>query len=190
MLRDIVWWALDTLCSHTAAVSSCTLTGDGETTSFTLPDNLYLPVETAGAVYTQTNNLDHYFVPARSSIMEMPCYQFVNRPPRNLRFMEAPRSGQIITVEYYAYYPHPYLDTDMIEAPSWSLPALSYLIAAHAMTTQEMSVSNIRQFVDQEDRGGPEDNPFLQQHKFFMGLYDKELSRYPYQKRELFTGIR
>lgn len=187
VLRDTIWWALDSLCAHTAAVSSVTLPADGSTT-YDLPENVFVSPAEAGSVYV-VRGLDYsyygrFMVDHDLSIQQM----FDITPDNKIRFMVGPQYD--VTLRYYAYYNHPWADTDIITVPQWALPAIGYLAASYAVAGQAVKTGNIRQYSENPDRGDPEDNPFIQQASFFQQTYYSILKRYKPQERHFYRGER
>lgn len=198
---DYLNWSLDTLCAHTALPSTMTI-ADGDAkdgggtwdlstdTVFTLPSDLYegADVSTTGRVYIVNSTRVTYLDPVQYT----PGMTLANRngftewPQGTLSLGEAPGTGTTLYVNYFAYYPHPTEDTDLIAAPQWSITAISYLCGAHALAKYGMRAADIRQWIDKDDRGNPEDNPLRAQQEWFIRRYEYEISRHPKQDRSNF----
>lgn len=183
-LRDCLWWALDTFCAHTAVATSVEYTGVSDD-SFELPDNLFESVETSGLVYlTTTGGSKVYLPPWNSSFTDRQNKVSYKEFPKGvLTLSDIPTGAPDLTVEYFAYYNHPYLESDTVDVPGWAVPALSYLIAANAMVGVGVTSANIGQWDDKTDAGQPEHNPLRRQHEWFLHLYESELARFPRQER-------
>lgn len=181
------WWALDTFAMHTAAATSVDIAGDGSTLGYPLPDNIFEPADNNVAVYARNGSSTTFYVPASSSDDGSRETIFWLRPETQINFLEAP--SNTITVEYYAYYNRPYSDDDTIDVPRWAQQALGYLIAANVSASQAANQANIRQWGQKPDTGDPLDNPWEKLHCFFMDQYEREVQRFPSQKRNT-TGIR
>lgn len=188
-LMDFCHWALDAFCTHTAAYTSVEVavaSGDILEGSFVidLPENIFTMPDEAGALYQKMGYDRVFFSPIAAEHPAPQSHQFWVLG-NQLVFNENPST---LTLEYYAYYNHPYADTDELSVPRWALMPLSYLIASFAMSGEAPKTANIRQYVSSEDRGGPEDNPFEVMAAFYLRRYEHEISRFPPQQRKLHVG--
>lgn len=184
VLRDCVWWALDTFSAHTAVATSVTFDATG--TTYVLPDHLIESVETAGLVYLLANGsrtyLPSYLEPGRDDAD----LTFQEWPARQLVLASTPATGAQLVVHYFAAYNHPYADSDSLDVPVWAVPALAFMTGVHALTSVSVNAGNIRQWNDENDSGNPEHNPLLALQRHLLTLYDSHLTRYPRQDRQNF----
>ena len=183
-LGDMVGWALDIFCVHTAVVSSMVITPVAGTLAYELPDNLFVSPETAGAVYAVSGSTKEFYKPFFRQQTE-PAFAYYVSPEDTINFLEVPQNP--VTIHYYGYSPHPATDTDLITVPQWSLPAIAYLIGALAMSPESVPTSNINRFREAPEKGTPLDNPMIQQQNAFLALYDNFIKRFPLQNRELYV---
>lgn len=184
-LLDFCGWALDTVCAHTAAVTSVEYTGT-TATGYTLPENLYESVEDAGLVYLRTSSGARTVYPVfYHPDVKSSDITYREWPTGTLQLSSAPGSGTLV-VDYFAYYSHPVSDSDPIGVPAWMLPALGFLIAAYALSPQATQAANIRTFNDKTDSGVPTQNALEQLQGTFLRRYEEALARRPRQNRANF----
>lgn len=188
MLRDFMGWALDALCAHTAYPTGTSYAGDGETVEFSLPDNIYLPLEQAGLVRVEaesTERLPKYLKPVFSSWDISPDHEsgFREWPLGKIRTNAPVDTGSTLVVDYYAYYNHPVSDNDLVTAPTWALSALSYRIGAYALAQREIQEAKLSTFDDKRDSGTPEDSATRLQAEAWIKRWYEELAAHPKQKR-------
>jgi len=187
VLRDLCGWALDTFADHTAYASSVIFT-PATSVSYTLPDNMYDGeiFDLTGVVWLlNSDDKSRYLDPVRytDELDERKSEGFYTYPNNTLNLqLEDDPDYDSLHVNYYAYYDHPILDADVINTPQWANTALSYLIGAHALSGGALKSSQIRRGA-KPDTGNPEHNPVMEQQKWFISMYEKELSRYAPQDR-------
>lgn len=184
LLLDLCGWALDTLCAHTAAVSSVTMPAP-VSTSFALPDNLFSDLETTGLVYLQATDCTRRLRPSLYGQSEEGCITF-NVWNGAITFSETLPTSEDLIIRYFASYPHPVLDSDLITAPAWALGPLAHLIGALALTSESIASAEVNQWKGKKDSGTPEDNALRIQQSHLLDFYERELARYPRQRREGF----
>jgi hypothetical protein len=188
-LQIYVSWALNAFCAHTAMATATTIIGVTGT-EVQLPPNVYESIERAGLVSViYTGQTPQYLDPVNYTRGLDPNdegnYYYIF-PDNQLNLSFTPSSALSATIRYFAYYNAPYADSDIITAPDWGFPAISYLVAAHAMSASAVRISQIRQFSESPDTGNPEHNPFTYQQQQFIKMYEIELMRHPRQVRENF----
>lgn len=179
VLRDLVGWALDTFCAHTAVptgVSYATPTG----TSVAVPTNAFGDVETTGLLYLQTTPIQ-IVEPQRFSGTATESTYFYSVWGSEIVLSSVPTAS--LTLRYFAYYDHPVLDSDVLQCPQWSFLPLNYLIAAGALTSVGVQSANISQW---DEKGNEENNALRAQQKYFMALYEDALRRQTPQDRKNF----
>lgn len=189
-LRDFCWFALDTFAVHTAVATATSFVCDGETDEFNLPENLYTgdKFETTSLVYTESGTTITYHDPVMyTDSMNLESGTGYRIAPGNvLRFTTAPTAADTLTVEHFAFYNHPYADSDTIDIPQWGIQAIAYLSAAHALSGDSMKSAKIRQYNQRADSGNPEDNPIKEIQSWWLEMYEREMSRYVPQDRSHF----
>ena len=188
LLADAVAWALDGLCVHTALAKSISYEGDGETYQFTLPDDVFVPLDQAGLVMlmdTSTGAVPTYYQPAHSTFKIAPSdeWTFSVWPATTLEVgAPVPISANLV-VRYYASYPHPTQDSDVLAIPLWAYTAVAYDTAIHALTSESLVEASDAVGKTSPDRGQPENNSIRQLQKWWIQMYDREMNRYPRQAR-------
>lgn len=184
-LQDAVWWALDTFCAHTAVPTSVEFTGDGVTKEFTLPDNIYVSPEQAGLVTVEADDEVEYLLPVfHTPKLNLTTEQgFYVWNDQKLYTVVAPAEASTLKVMYYAYYNHPYTDSDQITIPTWAWGAVAFLTAAHAVSNRAMQESLIAQYRDKRDKGDPEDHSLQEIQSWWFKCYEAAIARVPKQNR-------
>jgi len=188
MMRDYIGWALDTFCAHTAMATSTSFDCDGTQSVFTLPNNIYEPVDQAGVIYLQTDSAQApatYLVPVYTTAgfnlqSENGFYCW---PKNQLNCVVPPTSGYKLHIRYFAYYNHPSADSDTIDAPSWGFMPLSYMTAVHALSNLEAQEASLSRFDTKKDSGTPEDNATRSMQSWWIRLYETEINRHQRQSR-------
>lgn len=177
-------WALTRFASHTAVATATSFT-EVSGTQVVMPSNVYGSLEDTAQVITGTGTSLVYHDPISRTKEVAPNstgYLYYELPIRTINF-KTTLTNETVRVNYFAYYNKPVNDTDIIGAPNWAFPALSYLVGAHAMAGLAVSRANIAQWAESPERGDPEDNPFRVQQQWFEEQYDNELRRQPKQMR-------
>jgi len=189
-LRDYMGWAQDTFAIHTALVKSITYNDTlhqmVSETAFALPDDLYTgePLDVTGRVKVVTGSRIYYLDPIRYSdaVPYVEAQGFYTMGD-TLKLTKPAGDGAELVVDYFAFYPRPIDDDDLILLPRWSEPAIGYLVAAHALNGIALQTANIRRWSAQPDTGNPEHNPVRDQSQWFFKQYDNEILRHPVQDR-------
>jgi hypothetical protein len=94
-----------------------------------------------------------------------------------------PPLGTTLIARYYAYYPHPALDADVLTIPQWAYAAVAYGTVVHALSSESLTEASNAADKAAPDRGQPENNSLRQLQKWWIQLYDRELAHYPKQNR-------
>lgn len=183
-LLDCAIWALNSLCAHTALATATSFTCDGETSDFTIPDNLYEDIVRSGAVYLDDGFSVSYINPVPTNRRDRSFSGYYVNGRNILHMIMKPSIGSILTVYYFALYPHPVYENDLILAPMWATAALAYLISAYAVSSYSVKLAGIRQWNTKQDSGNPEQSPVEDMYEVYMEAYERELSRVPLQQRE------
>lgn len=186
-LRDGMWWALNALCAHTAYATATAYVCDGTTTTYTLPSNVFTPLEDGGMVYLDDGtNLVHlnpvFNTNGVSPIDGSGFYTWNDQ----LTITATTASGETLRVRFFAYYPLPINDNDLVMVPHWAEAAVCYLAAAHALEGSAQRRAKIAQWGQKPDLGDTEDNPFRVQVDMLLKMYQTEINRHPQQKRANF----
>lgn len=187
LLSDAVGFALDGLCVHTALAKTVTYEGDGETYQFELPTDVFVSPEQAGLVMVQdgTTLARTYLKPAYSTynVGATDDIAFNVWPEDTLETGVPPPLGTALILRYYAYYPHPTADDDLLTIPLWAYGAMMYSTALHALTSRSLEEAENAADKVAPDRGQPENNSLRQLQKWWIQMYDRELGQYPKQNR-------
>jgi hypothetical protein len=209
LLRDATRWALNTFCSHTALFQSARydkntvkIPGDSPVyydmttdTDFVLPLDVFEDVEISALVCV-TNGTERYYIdPLNHTPRVSPRSNpqgFRLLPGNTIRIENVVLTADTqLTIDYFAYYPSPEVDGDLLLIPRWAETALAYLVGAHCMSSAAVSSANINQWKNREDSGTPEHNAFRVMQDQFLKLYERELARYPLQERlQMFRNLR
>jgi hypothetical protein len=197
VLLDCYTFALDTLCAHTAlpkstqfsntvvkeTVPSVTYYDMSADVAFELPADMYEPLDVSGQLsIVQSDGRVQYPDPVKRTPGLSP-YKTLTVPgywvwPENILNLSEPAGdGAILTVDYFAYYPAPVLDTDQVLHPRWANTAMQYLAAAHALSSYSVQSASIDRFKDKYDSGNPEQNSLRVQQIHFINMYERELAR-------------
>jgi hypothetical protein len=186
-LLDFCWWALETFAQHTAVATAASFS-PATGLEYNLPDNLYTgePFDLTGVVYIEKpGGMFMYLDPIRYSELLRPDTSdgFFTHPENTLHLTTAPGEGAMLHIRYFSFYNNPTSDTDTIDIPRWGRTALSYLIGAHALSGAGLKTSTIRQWGAKQDTGTPEHNPLRAQQKWFLDMYEREMTKHTPQDR-------
>jgi hypothetical protein len=90
-----------------------------------------------------------------------------------------------MTVYYYGYYPALTGDDDqVIPLPLWAVQPVIMLTAAFTQMPYSVTASSLAQWKTRMDSGGPEDNPLIEQVKFFVEQYERALAKHKPQEHD------
>lgn len=189
VLLDAFTWALREFAAHTAVATSTSFTGDGTTTEFAMPSNLFSPLEREALVSLNNGSTVEYLRPLSRDLgatftLVDDIYQFWEWPVGTLKFFTAPLSGVTINVDYFAHWDAPLADTDVISVPQWAFQPLMYLTASIAHLGASSGTASIRQWNQRPDTGTPEHNPLYQNARHFREFYEIALSKMTPQRRQ------
>lgn len=198
-LLDAVWWALDTFAAHTAYTKLVRYDNQTEKLpglkydlskdrEFHLPDDAYEPIDRCGVVYiTQKDGRITYLDPLQytpgKDLLRTAQSGFYLWPEDTLHVVGKIPPPDAVYIRYFAYYPRPLKDDDLLEIPRWSESAMAYLCGAYALASVATQSASIDRWKDKTDSGNPEDNAIRAQHEYFMLMYERSISRYPRQDR-------
>lgn len=185
--NDAINAALIAFSAHTAVATSTGFTGDGDATSYTMPDNM---IEGGYVyVYSETDEewweqMSYQSIGVRPRMSPMNYENFVYEWPVGvINFNVAPDDGDIFTMYYYAYWDEVTQDADTIGIPKWAREAVICYSAAYVMHAAATAASNLGQFRQSLDAGNPEHNPFERRQQAFLKRYEYIISRYTSQDR-------
>jgi len=192
-LLDMIGWALETFCAHTAMEATATFSPGAATDLFALPEDVYDEMETTGRLQYAADDkrewLTPVFISPGSTWSELTPDAYTTPrgywewPTGYLRLGFLAAAGSTLTLYYYAYWPKPTGDDSLLYVPRWAELALAYLVGAYAQHPLGVQASNIRQWGTKPDTGTPESNPLHRQTEHFLKLYDATLARHPIQNR-------
>jgi len=187
VLLDLLHDALDTFCAHTAVATSISYDAESAV-SYELPGNVYSPITTTGMVYWDKDNINPQYlspVSVKGRSLTPPVGYFSEHPEGTLLTnADSPAgTGYTLFLHYFAYYNHPLSDADTVDVPTWALKALSYDIAANALTSFAMKESNIAQWRAQPEKGAQESHSLAKQQAALFKIYEQELARRLRQNR-------
>jgi hypothetical protein len=183
-LLDCIAWTLDSLCSHTAIVTATSFTVDSDTTQVLLPDNVYEPIDRSGAVHFSDGSTNKYVNPVRSTRQTEARSGYYLQPANTINLIQSPAGDGTLHVSYFAYYPHPIQDADIVMIPTWATAACVLRSAAYAIAPYAYRSANVRQWNSKDDSGNPEHNPLEEMARSFIAGWEAELRNYPVQQRE------
>ena len=191
-LLDLLGWAMDTFSSHTALPSTMVSTVDGLSSTIMLPEDAFDDVsqtalvklvsdkvEILEPVRLQPGTVIPYSTPETNSTP----YGFWEWPTGTLNFGFIPEAGTQVHLMYFAHYPTPESDEDIVQIPRWAHQPVALLVAAYGTLPHGLSTSIIRQYADKQDSGNPEHNPLHRQAEHFLSIYREIINRYPKQDR-------
>lgn len=186
-LADAARWAFSGLLVHTALPKTVTYVGDGSTYQFSLPNDLYVPLDQAGLVmvYDTPTTETIYLKPAYSTfdIAATDQSAFSVWPSDTLETGMPPPTNTTLIVRYYAYFPYMVNDTDVMPIPEWAYTAVGYDIGVHLITAQSWEEAMNAGNKTKPDSGTPENNSLRQVQKWWIQVYERELNRHPKQQR-------
>src|SRR6185369_9645248 len=186
-LVDAARWAFNGLLPHTALQKTVTYTGDGTTYQFTLPDDVYVPLEQAGLVYvfdTPTQCIT-YLKPAYSTFEIAATDQMAfNVWPADTLETGVPIPTDVsLIVRYYAVYPYVSDDADAMPIPQWAYAAVGYDIGVYLVTSNSWQEAENATDKTKPDAGQPENNSLRQLQAWWIKMNQRELERHPKQTR-------
>ena len=80
-------------------------------------------------------------------------------------------TSDTVRVRYFAFYPIPTLDTDVIAIPAWAESALTHLVAYFALQNQAVPNASVNQWNTKRDSGNPEHNAVQEEQKYLWSMY-------------------
>lgn len=183
-------WAQNTLCAHTALPKTVTFSGAVNGKTWAAPDDVYrdkISLEEYGLLsFTGASGKEVFYNPRSRTKGAGPGtsgnYFFV-APDDQIYLTNGLSAAGTLRLWYFAYYPTPSADGDVLQIPSWAEGPLSYLVAANALGSYSMDAAQIKMWAEAPEKGSPESNPFRAQQKWFLDVYEREIARFPIQAR-------
>lgn len=163
-------------------VDETTLTGDGSTDSFALPDDLFevqsVIVQSTGEVLPRA-----VFVPGAYHGENIdPTNDWVLFPNGYITFSKPLNSGEVYELWYTAFWQMPddmnNLSVDL-EVPRSVITGLTYYAAAYMLMPSAVGAAELRQFGTRPDTGTPEHNPVRDAVTYLMSAFQREMNRLP-----------
>lgn len=152
-----------------------TLEGDGSTTEFQLPDD----------VYRITGVYDTYlatYVPYSVMSGVLPAQDWLDYPEGSISFSTAP--SEDVVVYYGATWPLPTKDKEEVEAPDWLIRAICFYAASYALLKQASGGANLNQFdIKTVDSGTPVMNPVLEMSTHYYERFVQAMKLMPARMR-------
>jgi hypothetical protein len=182
-------WALDAFADHTAVATATAFDLVTDQDEYDLPENLFEddPVDITLTVFTtESDGTRAYLDPIRySEIVRLDNGEgfYVTNDNKLKITKEDLGDATVLNLWYYAYYNAPVADSDPLPAPRWARTALSYLIAAHALSGESLKTATIRQYNARPDTGQPEHNPLAKQQERYLKMYREEIAKHDAQQR-------
>jgi len=186
LLMDCINDALAAFAAdHTGVATDHTVTGDGSTYEYDLPDDI-VDAEGAGvfAVHWEDNTWlsEMSYWPGRAwksqtrSTASRP-RAYVLWPAGKISFTRVPDNNQTVTIHYVAHYPEVTGDESAITVPRWAREPLKLYAAARAIEPVALAAGDLGRWRTRDDAGHPEHNPLLRMTEYFMAQYWDKLSR-------------
>lgn len=183
--------------THTGVASDFTVTGDGTTYTYDLPEDI---VEAGNAGVYAVQYPDQEWLreekywpgvrwpsTARSTSSRPKAY--VLWPTGKISFTQIPVASASITIHYVAYYPA-VVDTDsVITVPVWAQEAIKLYAAAAALEPASTKAGQLGQYKSRFESGKPEDNPLLRLSEHYMHRYYRLLQAHPVPQYRLLHGL-
>lgn len=162
--------------------ASITLTGDGDTVTFALPDDLYeieaVIDDESGEVLPRSVLSPGQKVGQYSTNVN----QWIEYPYGSITLAKALNTNETYTLMYLAYWNKPDTATSLdeqIEPPDIVLTGLTLYASAYAILPTAIGVAEIRPFNTRIDSGNPEHNPMQKTAIYLLDLFAKEMNRHP-----------
>jgi len=187
LLMDAVNDALSAFAAdHTGVASDFTVTGDGSTYQYDLPDDI-VDAEGAGvyAVHWEENTwlAEIEYWPGRAwasttrSTASRP-RAYVLWPTGKITFTRIPSTSQVVTIHYVAHYPTVVGNSSLITVPRWAREAIKLYVCARAMEPVSSQTADLARWKSRRDSGTPEHNPMRLMCEYYMQQYWERISRH------------
>jgi len=182
LLLDGISAAFDAILPWIPKTASIVLTGDGNTTVFDLPADLY-------EIEAVSSNLNGDIWPRtvlapgqKLGLWVQEDNQWLDYPVNQITFAKPIRSGELVTILYLSYWDKPTSMTvleEPLEPPDMALVGITLYAASYLILPSAIGVSEINPFKRKGDSGTPEHNPMQTTSKFLRDLFVQEMSRHP-----------
>ena len=145
---------------HTGVASVSTITGDGETTQFPLPENCVDSGENQViGVYNSDDDL--WLAEVRFLPNEELKTGYYLWPQGYINFNPYISDGEEYDVHYIAYYNVIDGDDSTIDVPQWAIEAIKLYAAGRTLEDAASKMALLGQFRTKVDSGNPEHQPIL-----------------------------
>lgn len=191
MLLAGLKWAQNALCAHTALYKSASFAAPdydmASAVAFPLPSDVYLPVYKAGLLFyvkssDSKRNYLEYVDFAEDS--DRALSQGYTLPPGDtITLLKPIGAGATLMLYYYAFYPAPADDSDVLAFPQWAEAAMGLGTAYYALMQQSNSEANISQFDARPDTGNPEQSSIRRYQEWLKKQWECELAQHQRQER-------
>jgi len=170
--------ALRVLASiHTGLASTFDITGDGETTQFSLPGNC-VDGRIQGVYHTDDDiwltKVD--FFPGAS--LDLGYYVW---PNSLINFNPYIDEDDIMRLHYVAYYSEIATDADVLSIPTWAIEAVALYAAGRTLEDHSAQYAQLGQVRTRIDSGNPEDQPVLRLAERYIQQFYDLINQHPVQ---------
>lgn len=188
-LMDAMNDALDAILPWQPKLGISTITGDGTTTTFSLPSLCYdidaIVVRTSGESIGRFVFAPGSFFSSMTTTKNLWTYS----PANQVTFANPITSGEIYDIHYLQPWTK-ITDSSMlpnaIDAPEWTVPALAIYAVSKLLVSASLDTSNLAQYKTRIDSGDPEDNPLQKSITYLLKLFTQEMNRHPrYQRSQV-----
>jgi hypothetical protein len=158
------------------------IVGDGSTTEFTLPDDLF---EVQSLIVQETGEV------LPRGILSPGSYHgdniestndWILFPYGSISFSKPLNDGEIYELWYTATWAMPADMSDLdvaLEVPQVATTGITYYASAYTLNPTAIGASELRQFGTKPDTGTPEHNPVRDAVNFLMNAFQREMNRLP-----------
>ena len=189
IVMDAINAALDAILPWIPKLGISTITGDGATKTFDLPDDCY-EVEAIVAQLTGEALSRVVFAPG-VVFSELTSTEnlWILAPDNQITFARAIGTDSPYDIRYLKTWSK-ITDTTQfdsaIEPPDWTVTGLTLYASAQLLIAASLDTSNLRQYNTKVDSGTPEDNPLQQSITYLLKLFHQEMNRHPkYQRAQV-----
>jgi len=186
LILDAIRAAHDAILPWLPKMKSTSITGDGTTSVFDLPDDFYaveaVVMNVTGEIIGQA-----IFSPMSYwGIYIAETNRWILLPTNQISFAKVPATAEIIDLYYCATWPKPIStvrEGDALEPPTYYDYALALYAAAYLLMPDAMGIAGIGSYKTRVDSGNPEHNPVEKAITFLMNLFNQEMNRHPKHQR-------
>lgn len=184
LLTNAINSAQDAILPWAPKTSLATITGDGVSKQYVLPDDLYdidaIVVNLTGEVLPRST-----LAPGQILGDGRTTNDWIEYPAGSVRFSRVVASG----IVYDLYYLAPWTklpeneDNFTFEFPDFARLGVVLYATAYALLPAAVGVSEIGAWKTKTDSGDPEDNPLQRSVIFIMESFTREMNRHPKYQR-------